>query len=97
MLIRARQSTIEELRATIQELQKQIQDEKNNHQMTQLRTEKQTEWNERLIRDLKQDLAEKGKFMKQMISIQQYEHDLESLKLQNQAAEVCLECSIVKI
>ena len=82
------QATVKELKESNQSLQKELQDEKSNHQMTQLRAEKQEEWNKRELSQLKDELADKKKLMDNMISKELYKRDLENLKIQNQTAIV---------
>jgi hypothetical protein len=82
-------ATVKELKESNQTLQKEHQDEKSNHQMTQLRAEKQEEWNRRELAQLKEELADKKKLMDNMISKDLYKRDLDNLKIQNQTALVC--------
>jgi FtsZ-binding cell division protein ZapB len=82
------QATVKELKESNQTLQKELQDEKSNHQMTQLRAEKQEEWNRRELAQLKDELADKKKLMDNMISKELYKRDLDNLKIQNQTALV---------
>ncbi len=84
---------MKELKESNQTLQKELQDEKSNHQMTQLRAEKQEEWNRRELAQLKDELADKKKLMDNMISKELYKRDLDNLKIQNQTALVCFICS----
>jgi hypothetical protein len=49
------QVKMKELKEVIQTLQKELQDEKSNHQMTQLRAEKQEVWNQRELAQLKDE------------------------------------------
>ncbi len=80
---------MKELKESNQTLQKELQDEKSNHQMTQLRAEKQEEWNRRELAQLKDELADKKKLMDNMISKELYKRDMDNLKIQNQTALVC--------
>jgi transcription termination factor NusB len=80
---------VKELKESNQTLQKELQDEKSNHQMTQLRAEKQEEWNRRELAQLKDELADKKKLMDNMISKELYKRDMDNLKIQNQTALVC--------
>lgn len=84
------QATVKELKESNQTLQKELQDEKSNHQMTQLRAEKQEEWNRRELAQLKDELADKKKLMDNMISKELYKRDMDNLKIQNQTALVWL-------
>jgi hypothetical protein len=88
------QATVKELKESNQTLQKELQDEKSNHQMTQLRAEKQEEWNRRELAQLKDELADKKKLMDNMISKELYKRDLDNLKIQNQTALVCFYFSL---
>ena len=58
--------------------------------MTQLRAEKQEEWNRRELAQLKDELADKKKLMDNMISKELYKRDMDNLKIQNQTALVWL-------
>ena len=90
MIIFDVQATVKELKESNQSLQKELQDEKSNHQMTQLRAEKQEEWNRRELAQLKDELADKKKLMDTMISKELYKRDLDNVKIQNQTALVFL-------
>mmetsp|Transcript_36749 Transcript_36749/g.76739 ORF Transcript_36749/g.76739 Transcript_36749/m.76739 type:complete len:576 (-) Transcript_36749:238-1965(-) len=76
-------ATVKELKESNQTLQKELQDEKSNHQMTQLRAEKQEEWNRRELAQHKDELDDMKKLRDNMIS---RERDVESLQKQNQTA-----------
>ncbi|EKX49366.1 hypothetical protein GUITHDRAFT_67968, partial [Guillardia theta CCMP2712] len=81
-------SQIKGLKEQLQQTQKELSDEKGEHQMTRLRSEKQEEWDRRELAQLKEELSEKKKLMENMISKDLYKRDLESQKSQNQSALV---------
>ena len=63
----------------------EVHDLRSTLHMTQLRAEKQSEWNDRLVAELRDQLqAEKG-LIRSMISIEQYKTDLDHAKTQCQA------------
>ncbi len=69
-------------------LQKELHELKGVHHITQLRAEKQNEWNERVVSDLKDEIQVSRKLMKQMISLEQYTIDLDHIKAQSSATMV---------
>ena len=82
------QATVKELKELNQALQKELQGEKCNHQMTQLRAEHQEEWNRRDLAECKDELAEKAKRMDTMISKDLHQRGLDLIAKQNRAALV---------
>ena len=57
--------------------------------MTQLRAQKQTEWNDRVVADLREELLSEKELIKKMIGIEQYKIDLDHIRFQCQAMMVC--------
>ncbi len=82
------QDTVSQLEETNQTLQKELHELKGMHHITQLRAEKQNEWNDRVVNELKDDIHASRKLMKQMISIDQYKLDLDHIKAQSSATMV---------
>ena len=74
------QAQVKELTEFIQTLQRELQVEMSNHQMTQLRAEKQEEWNQRDLAQLKDELADRKKLMDNMILKELYKRDLAILR-----------------
>jgi hypothetical protein len=66
-------------------LQKELHELKGTHHITQLRAEKQNEWNDRVVTEFKDEIQVARKLMKQMISIDQYKIDLDHIKAQSSA------------
>mmetsp|Transcript_49551 Transcript_49551/g.117872 ORF Transcript_49551/g.117872 Transcript_49551/m.117872 type:complete len:1566 (+) Transcript_49551:63-4760(+) len=66
--------------------QKELADERSEHQMTKLRSEKQEEWDRKELANLKEEIADKKKLMEAMISKDIYKRDMDSHKGQHQAA-----------
>jgi hypothetical protein len=86
------QDTISQLEEINQTLQKELQELKGIHHITQLRAEKQNEWNDRVVTELKDEIQVSRKLMKQMISIDQYKIDLDHIKALSSATMVLLYC-----
>lgn len=79
---------LEQLRESNQALQTALQDAKTDHQMTQLRADKQEERNQRELAEQKAELADMRKLMDTMISSERHERKEDILQKQNQAALV---------
>ena len=69
-------------------MQKELQELKGIHHIAQLRAEKQNEWNDRVVTELKDEIQNSRKLLKQMISIDQYKTDYDHLKAQSSATMV---------
>jgi len=78
------QTQLKQVKDQLGQVQKELQDEKGEHQMTRLRSEKQEEWDRRELAQLKDELSEKKKLMDNMISKDIYKRDLDSAKGQHQ-------------
>eukprot|EP00291_Cryptomonas_curvata_P004181 CAMPEP_0172205558 /NCGR_PEP_ID=MMETSP1050-20130122/32684_1 /TAXON_ID=233186 /ORGANISM="Cryptomonas curvata, Strain CCAP979/52" /LENGTH=1023 /DNA_ID=CAMNT_0012884453 /DNA_START=465 /DNA_END=3533 /DNA_ORIENTATION=+ len=76
---------ISQLEESNQTMQKELQELKGIHHITQLRAEKQNEWNDRVVTELKEEIQNSRKLLKQMISIDQYKIDLDHIKAQSSA------------
>ena len=87
MTLRA-QAAIKELTSSLQALSAELRNEKCNHQMTQLRAEKQEEWSRREAAQLQDEVAEGRRMMEGMIPKELHRRDLEGLRAQGQAALV---------
>uniref|UniRef100_A0A7S0ES13 GB1/RHD3-type G domain-containing protein n=1 Tax=Hanusia phi TaxID=3032 RepID=A0A7S0ES13_9CRYP len=79
-------SQIKGLKEQLQQTQKELSDEKGEHQMTRLRSEKQEEWDRRELAQLKEELLEKKKVIETMISKDIYKRDMDTQKSQHQSA-----------
>ena len=79
---------MKELKESNQALQKELQDEKCSHQITQLRVANQEEWNRRDLAKYKDELAEKTKLMDNMIAKDLHQRDLDCLMTQSRTALV---------
>ena len=76
MTLRA-QAAIKELTSSLQALSAELRNEKCNHQMTQLRAEKQEEWSRREAAQLQDEVAEGRRMMEGMISKELHRRDLD--------------------
>ena len=81
MTLRA-QAAIKELTSSLQALSAELRNEKCNHQMTQLRAEKQEEWSRREAAQLQDEVAEGRRMMEGMIPKELHRRDLEGLRAQ---------------
>ncbi len=79
------QEVISQLEESNQSLQKELHELKGTHHITQLRAEKQNEWNDRVVTEFKDEIQVARKLMKQMISIDRYKIDLDHIKAQSSA------------
>jgi len=77
---------VKELKESLAGTQKELQEERSEHQMMKLRAEKQEEWDKREMAQLKEEVAEKKKTMDGMISKEIYKRDMDSHKTQHQNA-----------
>jgi len=75
------------MKDTLNITQKELADEKSEHQMTKLRSEKQEEWDRRELQQLKEEITEKKKMMESMISKEIYKRDMDNAK-QTQQGQV---------
>ncbi len=69
------QAMVKELRDSIQTLQIELQNEKSNHQTTQLPAEKQKEWNRGELAQNRNELAGMKKLRGTMISSEHHQRD----------------------
>mmetsp|Transcript_14472 Transcript_14472/g.34268 ORF Transcript_14472/g.34268 Transcript_14472/m.34268 type:complete len:1552 (+) Transcript_14472:171-4826(+) len=74
---------VKTLKENLKTVTKELQDEKSEHQMTQLRSQKQTEWDQRDLQQMRDELAEKKKLVESMISKEIYKRELDNLKSQH--------------
>mmetsp|Transcript_9863 Transcript_9863/g.19696 ORF Transcript_9863/g.19696 Transcript_9863/m.19696 type:complete len:1553 (+) Transcript_9863:169-4827(+) len=74
---------VKTLKDNLKTVTKELQDEKSEHQMTQLRGQKQTEWDQRDLAQMREELSEKKKLVESMISKEIYKREIEGLKAQH--------------
>jgi hypothetical protein len=82
------QETVGQLEESSQKLQLELQELKGVHHITLLRAEKQNEWNDRMVAELKEEIQVFQQRAKQMISVEQYKVDLEHVRAQNSVMKV---------
>ncbi len=82
------QETLGHLEESNQKLQLELQELKGVHHITILRAEKQNEWNDRLVAELKDEIQALQQRVKQMISVEQHKIDLDHVKAQNSVMKV---------
>ncbi len=73
----------------------ELQELKGVHHITVLRAEKQNEWNDRLVAELKEEIQILQQRAKQMISVEQYKLDLDHIRAQNSVMKVHNVCMYV--
>jgi hypothetical protein len=82
------QETLIQLEESNQKLQLELQELKGVHHITLLRAEKQNEWNDRMVAELKDEIQVLQQRVKQMISVEQYKIDLDHIKAQTSVMKV---------
>lgn len=75
---------VKELKDALTTTQKELQEERSQHQMMKLRAEKQEEWDKREMNQLKEEVAEKKKLMDSMISKEIFKRDMDARTAQHQ-------------